>query len=152
MTNAHPLARPLLTRAMLQSRTAPPLYRVLFAALWAFLMFNYLYADVLSLMDPTLLPQYLKGEVDGMVMAPPFLLAAGVLMEVPILMVLLPLLLPHGALRWANIGAGLLKAFAMGATFFVGTPAGYYMFFGAIEIPVSLFIVWLAWRWRTAPR
>ncbi len=142
------LYSPFLSWDALWGRQAPPLHRLIFAALWVFLMFNYLYADVMSLMDSALLPQYLKGSVEGMKITPAFLLAAAVLMEVPIAMTVLSLFLPFGAARWAHLGAGTLKAVAMGATFFVGTPSLYYLFFGAIEIPVSLLIVWLAWRWR----
>ena len=144
-------AAPLLPLSSLTSTTAPQQVRLLFAALWTFLMFNYLYADVMSLMDPALLPQYLKGDIDGMVITPTFLLVAAFLMELPIAMVLLVFLLPYRWMRWANVAAGALKTAAMTATFFVGTPALYYVFFGAIEIPVSTFIVYLAWRWKTPP-
>jgi len=144
-------AAPLLPLSSLTSTTAPPQVRLLFAALWSFLMFNYLYADVMSLMDPDLLPKYLKGDIDGMAITPTFLLVAAFLMEVPIAMVLLVFLLPYRWMRWANVAAATLKTAAMAATFFVGTPALYYVFFGAIEIPVSIFIGVLAWRWATPP-
>ena len=140
---------PLLPGSSLRSGMAPPRVRLLFAALWSFLMFNYLYADVISLMDSRLLPQYLAGEVSGLSIPPGFLLSAAVLMEVPIAMVLLVFVLPYDWMLRANITAGTLKTLAMLATLFVGTPTLYYAFFAAIEIPTSAFIVLLAWRWRT---
>jgi hypothetical protein len=49
----------------------------------------------------------------------------------------------------ANIIAGSIKTAVMILTMFVGTPAGYYLFFGIIEIATTAFIVWYAWTWKT---
>jgi hypothetical protein len=35
------------------------------SALWVFVTSNYLYCDVMSLMDRSMLKQYLTGDVDG---------------------------------------------------------------------------------------
>jgi hypothetical protein len=35
------------------------------STLWIFAMFNYLYCDVMSVMDPSFLKQYLSGSVGG---------------------------------------------------------------------------------------
>lgn len=122
--------------------------RVLLSSLWVFVMLNYLYADVISLMDPVLLPQWLAGNVEGMAITRPFLLGAAVMMEVPIAMTLLSRVLPYRANRWANIGAAVFKTVVMVATLFVGRPSGYYVFFATIEIACTVFIAALAWRWR----
>lgn len=120
--------------------------KAMLSALWVFATLNYLYCDVLGLMDSELLNQYLIGEVNGMTIDQNFLLAGAILMEIPIAMVLLSLILKHKANRWTNIIAGSIKTIVMIMTMFVG-PTLYYMFFGTIEIATTIFIVWYAWNW-----
>ncbi|MEZ4375179.1 MAG: DUF6326 family protein [Polyangiaceae bacterium] len=122
--------------------------RPLIRSLWVFAVFNYLYADVIGLMDRRLLQQYLRGEVDSLHITPGFLFAAAVLMELPIAMTLLTRVLPARGSRWSNIAVGALKTCAVAATFCVGSLTAYYVFFSLIEIATTLFIVVLAWRWR----
>jgi Family of unknown function (DUF6326) len=118
------------------------------STLWIFAALNYLYCDVISLMDPELLPLYLRGNVDGLELTPGFLLGAAILIEIPIAMVLLSRVLPYGANRWANIAAGTIMTAVQSATLFVGAPAPYYLFFSVIEIATTVLIVWFAWTWR----
>lgn len=120
----------------------------LLSPLWVFATLNYLYADVIGLMDARLLRQYLTGKVDSLELTPSFLFAGAVLMEIPIVMVVLSRLLPQRANRWANAGAGALKTTAVFLTLFVGTTTAYYAFFAAIEIACTTVIVALALTWR----
>ncbi len=123
--------------------------RVRLSTLWVFAMFNYLYADVMSLMDPDGLKGILTGYVGSLHITPGFLLGAAVLMETAIAMVLLSRVLKYAANRWANIIVGAIHTVAVFSSMFVGTtPALYYMFFGTIEIACTLLIVWFAWNWR----
>jgi hypothetical protein len=118
------------------------------STLWLFAILNYLYCDIVSLMDSGLLQQYLKGNVGGMQINQGFLLGASILMEIPIAMVLLSRLLGHKANRPANIIAGSIMTIVQVLTLFVGTaPANYYVFFSVIEIACTALIVWLAWKW-----
>lgn len=121
--------------------------KVILSTLWIFVTLNYLYCDVIGLMDAALLKQYLTGTVDGLELDQNFLLAGAVLMEIPIAMVLLSRILNYRANRWANIIAASIKTVAMIMTMFVGTPTAYYLFFGIIEIATTTFIVWYAWQW-----
>ena len=122
--------------------------KVLFSTLWIFVTLNYLYCDVMGLMDANLLNQFLTGKVEGMEIDQNFLLGGAVLMEIPIAMVLLSRILDYQPNRLANIIAGLIKTIVMIMTLFVGTPTGYYLFFGIIEIMTTAFIVWYAWTWK----
>ena len=117
------------------------------STLWIFAALNYLYCDVVSLMDPELLPLYLRGNVNGLELTPGFLLGAGILVEIFIAMVLLSRVLPYRANRWANIAAGTIMTAVQSASLFVGTPAPYYLFFSVIEIATTVLIVWFAWNW-----
>jgi hypothetical protein len=119
----------------------------LFSTLWVCAVLNYLYCDVMSLMDANLLRQYLTGTVEGIHMTQGLFLGAAVLMEVSISMVLLSRLLPYRANRFANIGAGALTTVVQAATL-IGTPTMYYIFFSVVEIGCTLAIFVLALRWK----
>lgn len=120
----------------------------LLRTLWIFVTLNYLYCDLIGLMDSTLLNQYLTGNVDGLTINESFLLYAGILMEIPIAMVLLSKILPKNINCWANIFAGSIKTIVMIATLCIGSVTLYYLFFAIIEIATTIFIVVYALKWR----
>ena len=122
--------------------------KVKLSTLWVFVMFNYLYADVMTLMDPVALKQIMTGYVGSLHMTQGLLLGAAILMETAIAMVLLSRVLKYRANRWANIIAGAIHTAAVFLSMFVGTtPAIYYIFFGSIEIVCTSLIIWYAWKW-----
>jgi len=121
------------------------------STLWLFATVNYLYCDVVTLMDPGKLKGFLAGSLGGVAITPGFLLAAGVLVEIPMAMILVAQLLPPRANRWANVVAGAVMTAVQLSTLFAGTPALYYVFFSVIEIGTTAAIVWLAWS-RTLER
>lgn len=122
--------------------------KVFLSTLWIFVTLNYLYCDLMGLMDSNLLSQYLTGTIDGLVIDEQFLLMAAFLMEIPIAMTLLSMILKYKANRLSNIIAGLIKTIVMVATLFIGSVTLYYTFFAIIEIATTSFIVWYAWRWK----
>lgn len=125
--------------------------KVKLSLLWLFVMLNYIYADILTLMDSSVLKEILSGVIGaGIQVTPGFLLAGAILMEIPIAMIILSLLLKYKINRWANIIAGIIKTLAVFASMFVGTPALYYIFFGIIEIFTTLYIVKIAWTWQNS--
>ena len=124
--------------------------KVLLSTIWIFATLNYLYCDVVSLMDSNLLKQYLTGTVNGMVFNQGTLLAAAILVEIPIVMVLLSRVLKYKANRWVNIIAGVIMTLVQAATLLVGTPAMYYLFCSVLEIASTVLVVWFAWNWRNA--
>ena len=95
------------------------------STLWIFAALNYLYCDVVGLMDRGLLRQFLTGEVDGIPMTQGFLLGAAILVEIPIAMVLLSRFLTYRANRWANIAAGSVMTVVQFLTLFLGTSTTY---------------------------
>ena len=121
--------------------------RVILSTLWVFVTLNYLYCDLMGLMDSSLLKQYISGTVEGMEINESFLFVAAILMEIPISMVLFSMILKYKFNRVANMVAGSIKTLVMIATLFMGTPTLYYLFFAAIEISTTLFIIWYAWTW-----
>jgi len=120
--------------------------------IWIFAMLNYLYCDLLGLLDPNLLKQYLAGTANGIEISQTFLLGSAVLMEIPIAMVLLSRLLGYRANRWANIVAGATMTVVQIGSLFLGTPTLYYVFFSVIEMAATVSIVWIAWKWASDER
>ena len=119
-----------------------PNRRVMLSTLWVFAVLNYLYADVFGLyFNPAVLEEA-KTFTGG---SPLVVLAAAVLMETAIAMVVLSRLLRYRANRWANVAAGVLHTAAVAGSMSL---APYYVFFATIEITCTLFIVWYAWTWR----
>jgi threonine/homoserine/homoserine lactone efflux protein len=113
--------------------------KVRLSTLWVFMLLNYLYCDVMGLYDSGLSSRLTQEA----------LLAASLLMEIPIAMVVLSRTLKHLPNRWVSIIAGAFLVVVQVSTLFIGSgPTVYYVFFSAIEIACLLFIVWTAWRWR----
>lgn len=107
--------------------------------LWVFVILNMMYADVVSLMDPT---SAIRTRMVGTPMSPGFLLAGAILMETAIAMVILSRLLPYKANRWVNTIVAAVNIIAV----VTGGHGLYYVFFAAVEVLSMLLIVWLAWK------
>src|SRR5687768_2201332 len=131
---------------MLDRRDVPSLL----SSLWIFAMLNYLYADVMSLMDASVLRQLVRGHAGSLAVTPALLFGAAILMEIPIAMTILSRLLPYRANRWANIAAAAIKTAAVAGSLFVDAPSAYYLFFAVAEIACTSLIAVLAWRWKPA--
>jgi hypothetical protein len=108
--------------------------------LWIFASLNYLYCDVIGLMDAKLLKQYESGKVGGVTINDNFLLGGAVLMQVPLSMVFLSTTLEPRASRVANISAGALMTAVQTASIFVTRPTSYYLFSSAVEVATTGFI------------
>jgi hypothetical protein len=128
--------------------------RVVLSTLWIFAMFNYVYADILTLyfnasLQPAAWKQFQAGQVGSIHITQGFVLVGALLMETAIAMVLLSRVLPYRANRWANIIVGVLQT-AQVAWSLTGPVYWnlFYVFFSAIEIACTLFIIWYAWTWR----
>ena len=122
--------------------------KTLLSTIWIFVVLNYLYCDVLGLMDAGVLEQLLAGYAGDMQITQGFLLGAAILMEISMSMVLFSKILPYKANRIANIIAGLITTIVQIATLFVGTTTLYYIFFSIIEIAGTGTVFWLAIRWK----
>ena len=119
--------------------------RARLSLLWVFVMLNMIFADILSFMSAESLQQLLAGKAGQITITPSFLLLAAVLTEIPIAMVVLSLVLPQRAARWANVVAG---AFTIAYVWGLGSAAPHYLFIAGIETVGCLLIVWTAWTWH----
>src|SRR5262245_48647104 len=136
-----------MTRPALQDAKVP--VRLKLSALWASLMFCYIYGDYFGLYKPG----KLRGMLEGMMgpLGPTtqgVLLGTSVLMAVPAVMVFLSLVLAPSISRWANIVLGVLYPVIMLVTM-PGSWA-FSFFLGVVEVVLSLAIVTYAWKWPRA--
>lgn len=109
--------------------------------LWIFVLFNYLYCDVVGLMDSNLLKQFFNGKVDDFEITQNFLLASSVLMEIPMIMILVSKFVSYKYNRVLNIISSTIMSLVQTSTLLLGTPTKYYVFFSLIEISTTVFIL-----------
>lgn len=136
-----------ITRTTLPEDAKTPV-KALLSALWAALMFLYIYADYFSLYRPGQMEEVMAGRMGPFPVTQVSLLSAAILMMIPALMVFLSLALKPRVGRWANIILGLLYT-VVNISNLIGEIWAYYLLFGIVEIVLTLLIVWYAWTWRT---
>ena len=116
------------------------------SALWVAMMLLYIYADILSLFRPGQVEEIIEGRMGPFAATQVSLLTATILMTIPAIMVFLSLIMKPKASRRANIIFGVLYTL-VNISNLIGESWAYYLFFGAVEIVLTLMIVWYAWRW-----
>ena len=116
------------------------------AALWVAMMLLYIYADILSLFRPGQIEEMIEGLMGPFPVTQGSLLTASILMIIPAVMVFLSLTLGPTVNRWANVTLGVLYTL-VNISNLIGETWAYYIFFGIIEIVLTLLIVWYAWKW-----
>ena len=116
---------------------------------WVALMFFYLYNDVITFFRQDHMEEVLTGEIGGIQITPPFLLAAAILMAIPIFMIFLSLALPARANRWTNIIVGIFHAGLLFGGFAAGELWAYFALYMVFEGVFIALIVWHAWKWPT---
>ncbi|WP_135612889.1 DUF6326 family protein [Methanococcoides sp. AM1] len=120
--------------------------KIKLSALWATLMFLYLYLDFFKLYEPGSIEEILAGRVWEFEITQAWALSAMVLMTIPSLMVFLSMALPAKANRLANIIVGALYVF-IGIGTMIGEVWYFYLFGHSLGVLLLLLIVWYAWKW-----
>lgn len=116
------------------------------SALWASVMFCYVYGDYFLLYQPGKLRDMLDGNMAPLGPATQgVLLFTSVSMAIPAVMVFLSLALRPAPNRVLNIILGALYT-----VFVLLTMPGawaFYLFLGSLDVVLTALIVWHAWRW-----
>ena len=116
------------------------------SALWAAVMFLYLYVDVFDLYEPGELAHIMAGRMGPFPTTQASLFSAMILMMLPSLMVFLSLALKAKVNRWINIIVGIFYVF-VGLGNIIGESWAYYILGNVVEILLLLLIVGYAWKW-----
>lgn len=124
---------------------APVPVRIKLSALWASVMFCYVYGDFFGLFRPGKLADMLAGRTPVGATTQGLLVAFAVVMAVPSAMVFLSLTLPPNLARWANIGFGVVYSFIM--VIAMRGAWGFYVLLGCLEVALTMAIAWYAWMW-----
>jgi hypothetical protein len=120
--------------------------RLKLSALWASLMFLYVYVDIFSFYKPGTIDDILVGRVWEFDITQSWALGAMALMAIPSLMVFLSLALPARTARLTNLAVGSLYiAVTIGGS--IGETWAYYWLGSAIETLLLLMVVRYAWTW-----
>ncbi len=124
--------------------------RIKLSALWASVMFCYVYGDFFGLFKPGKLAAMLAGNTPLGETTQGILLSFAVVMAIPSAMVFLSLVLPPTFARWANIAFGLIYTAIM--LLAMRGAWSFYLFLGIVEMALTLLIAWYAWTWpKTNP-
>ena len=128
----------------LEDRPVP--VRLKLSALWATVMFLYVYVDIFTFYKPGIIDDILVGRVWEFDITQGWALGALVLMTIPALMVFLSLALTAGWARWTNIVVGSL--YIPVSLFNTLDETWSYFFVGAaVESALLALVVWYAWSW-----
>lgn len=115
--------------------------RITLSGLWVALMLTYLLGDVLRIFAGDFEP----GKIKGVQVTQGMWLGIAVLMLIPIVMVVLTLMLPYPAIRWANIIVAIfLVVFNL---FGLPYPGAYDNFLIVVSFVFNALTVWYAWSW-----
>jgi hypothetical protein len=118
--------------------------RIRLSALWAVLMFLYVYADILSLFRPGQIDEIRGGMMGPVEVSEVSLMLAALLVTIPALMVFFTLIFKPVVIRWSNLILGTLFTVVNIVNLF-GEDWAYYIFFGITEVVITLLIIKLAW-------
>jgi hypothetical protein len=117
--------------------------KVKLSLLWIFVVLLMVYADIVSLMDPT---SAIRERMVGTPMSAGFLLAGAIVMVISIAMVILSWVLNYKVNRWVTIVVGAF----MIINIVTGGHGLYYVFFETLEVAFILLISWFTWKWKPA--
>lgn len=116
------------------------------SALWASVMFCYVYGDIFSLHQPGVITDIMSGKMGPFSVTPGLLLGFSLFMAVPAVMVFLSLALKPKVSRRINIVLGIFYLATNSLSAFSSTWA-YFIGWGIIEGILNALIIWYAWKW-----
>jgi len=115
--------------------------RVKLSLLWIFVVLLMVYADIVSLLDPT---SPIREVMAGAPLPAGGLMAGAILMITSISMVMLSWVLSYKVNRWVTIIIGAY----MIVHIVIGGHGLYYVLFETVEVACILLTIWFTWKWK----
>ena len=115
--------------------------KVKLSLLWIFVVLLMVYADIVSLLDPT---SPIREVMAGAPLPGGGLLAGAILMIISISPVMLSWVLSYKVNRWVSIIIGAY----MIVYIVIGGHGLYYVLFETVEVACILLIIWFTWKWK----
>ena len=115
--------------------------RVKLSLLWIFVVLLMVYADIVSLLDPT---SPIREVMAGAPLPAGGLMAGAILMITSISMVMLSWVLSYKVNRWVSIIIGAY----MIVHIVIGGHGLYYVLFETVEVACILLTIWFTWKWK----
>ena len=116
------------------------------SALWATVMFCYIYGDIIAFHQPGVIADIMAGKMGPFPVSQGLLLGFSLFMAVPGVMVFLSLALKPKVNRWTNIILGVFYIITNSLSAFSSSWA-FFIIYGVIEGALLALIVWYAWKW-----
>ena len=116
------------------------------SALWIAVMFCYVYGDYIQIYVPGVLSKAMAVKATTETQLQFF--AVALLMAIPSVMIFFTLVVQPKINRWLNIILSTLYIVILIVTNVTETWV-FYLFLTAIEVLISVAIVWYAWKWPT---
>jgi hypothetical protein len=119
--------------------------QVKLAALWTSVMFCYIYADYFGLYIPGALQKMIAGQIEPLGdTTQQKLLGTSLMLAIPSVMIFLSVALRPNINRWVNVIFGIVYTVIILLTMWGWK---FYQLYGVIEVSLTLFVVWYAWKW-----
>ena len=123
--------------------------KIKLSALWASVMFCYIYADYFGLFVPGVMQSMLNGQMRPLgATTQGVLLGTSLMLAIPSVMIFISVALPPVLNRSINIVVG---AFYTGIILITMWGWAFFIFYGVIEISLTSLVVYYAWKWPRAP-
>ena len=115
------------------------------STLWIIVALNMAFADILSLYVPGFLEELTAFAGDTPITT--IMMAAAIILQIPILMIFFARILKPKLNRMVNIIAAIFTiVFVVGG----GTAMPHYIVIASVEVLCLLLIIWNAWKWESS--
>lgn len=124
--------------------------RTILSSLWIYLSASYIFCDVLSLMDTDFIQALASGpQLSSLNLSQEFLLGAGIMMQIPFVMIFLSRILKYKPNRVINIVAATIMVLIQIGSLLVPEPTTlHYIFYSVIEVAANIAIILIAIKWK----
>ena len=120
--------------------------KIKLSALWASLIFFFIYGDIFYFYKAGQLESVMAGNVGPFQATQYTLVGLSLFMAVPFIMVFLSLVLKPNVNKWTNIIIGILYLIANAVSAFTDSMA-FFIIYGVLESAILILIIVFAFRW-----